>query len=97
MNYLSIDIEATGLNENDYIIEFALVPFSVKDNKIYNDLCFHRYLKCPSFEILEPNLNDWVVDHNENLIRKASAEGITTLAFKKDLQDFLERDNRLFK
>ena len=26
MKYLSLDIEATGLKENDLIIEFAMVP-----------------------------------------------------------------------
>ena len=35
MKYLSIDIEATGLREKDFIIEFAAIAFDTNDGKIY--------------------------------------------------------------
>ncbi len=89
MNYLSFDIEATGLDENDYIIEFACVPFSTTDNKIYKEHSFHHFIKCPSFEELKPNLNEWVIEHNEELIIKAHESGLPILDFKEKLSQYL--------
>jgi len=37
MRYLSIDLEATGLNENDYIIEFGMIPFCTYDSILYRN------------------------------------------------------------
>jgi DNA polymerase-3 subunit epsilon len=89
MNYLSFDIEATGLDENDYMIEFACVPFSTTDNKIYNEYSFHYFIKCPSFEELKPNLNEWVIKHNESLINKAHDTGLSIEDFKEKFTEYL--------
>lgn len=90
MKYLSIDIEATGLAENCQIIEFAMVPFDTKFKRIEDSLARTTYIHCPSFEDLKPNLDRWVIDHNEKLIRKAHQEGLTLLEFKTWLTKYLE-------
>ena len=54
MKYLSLDLEATGLNENDVIIEFGVVPFCSETAKIENDLSFHTFIQCQSFDELKP-------------------------------------------
>ena len=90
MKYLSFDIEATGLEEHDLIIEFAMIPFCSKEKKLYHDLEKHFYVKCPSFEELRPNLNKWVIDNNKELIEKAHDEGISIKDFKEELIKYLE-------
>ena len=85
MKYLSLDIETTGLEEGAKIIEFACVPVNVKTKEILKDLSFHTYVQCPSFEELEPHLNDFVKKHNKELIQKAHEVGISL----KELQDQL--------
>jgi oligoribonuclease (3'-5' exoribonuclease) len=92
MKYLSFDIEATGLEENAIMIEFALVPFDTSTRTIEHDLERHWYLKCPSFDELKASLNPWVVEHNEQLIRTAHKQGIELVTFKKELQNYLEDD-----
>ena len=89
MRYLSFDIEATGLEEHAYIIEFGMIPFDTKTGIIEESLSKHFYIECPSYEELEPNLNDWVKQHNKELIQKASKDGISTEKFKKELEDYL--------
>lgn len=89
MNYLSFDIEATGLDQNDYIIEFACVPFSTTEKKIFNEHSFHHFIKCPSFDDLKPNLNEWVIQHNKELIIKANETGLLIDNFKNKLTDYL--------
>ena len=90
MNYLSFDLEATGLRENDMIIEFACVPFSVSNNKIFQESTFHCFVQCPSFEELKPNLAPWVIENNKELIDKAHSTGLTLDSFKKSLEKYLE-------
>lgn len=92
MKYLSFDIEATGLDEKDLIIEFAMVPFCSTTKEINKNLQKHFYVKCPSFEELKPKLNQWVIDHNRELIEKAHRDGITINAFKDELINYLESD-----
>ncbi len=92
MRYLSFDIEATGLEEHDLIIEFAMVPFDVKSRTIESKLQKHFYIKCPSFADLKPQLNPWVIENNKELIQKASSEGITIELFKQELIDYFESD-----
>lgn len=89
MRYLSFDIEATGLEENASIIEFGMVPFCTDDLKIEDKLSRHFYIKCPSYQDLEPNLSEWVKKHNKELIDKAHNEGITIDQFKKELELYL--------
>lgn len=89
MKYLSFDIEATGLEENAYIIEFGMVPFDTETATIAESLSKHFYVKCPSYESLEPNLNEWVKQHNKELIQKAADEGVTLSYFKKELEEYL--------
>lgn len=92
MKYLSIDIEATGLEEHDLIIEFAAVPID-GENKILNkDQTFHRFIQCPSYEELEPRLNPWVIKNNKELIEKAHLEGLAMNAFKEDLRQYLQSE-----
>ncbi|MCE3013211.1 MAG: 3'-5' exonuclease [Proteobacteria bacterium] len=90
MKYLSFDIEATGLNEQCLMIEFAMVPFDAESREIKEELARSYYIKCPSFEELKPTLDPWVVEHNETLIRKAHSEGIEMSEFKRTLQNYLE-------
>ncbi|MFG1494605.1 exonuclease domain-containing protein [Halobacteriovorax sp. ZH4_bin.1] len=92
MRYLSFDIEATGLEEKDLIIEFAMVPFCAKTKTINKELKKHFYIKCPSFEELKPNLNQWVIDHNKELIDKAHTDGLTLESFKQELINYFESE-----
>jgi len=89
MRYLSIDIEATGLNENDFIIEFGMIPFCTDQRKVEESLARNFYIKCPSFESLKPNLAPWVIEHNEKLINKAHNFGIHIDSFKDELETYL--------
>lgn len=90
MRYLSFDIEATGLEDHDYIIEFGAVPFDTEERKIYTDESFHCFIKCPPFEELKPKLNPWVVNNNKKLIEKAASTGQTLKEFKQNLEDYLQ-------
>lgn len=89
MKYLSFDIEATGLAENDYIIEFGMIPFCAETGKMETSLQKNWYIKCPSFEELTPRLDQWVIDHNEELIKKAHSEGEELSTFKGFLEQYL--------
>lgn len=94
MQYLSIDLEATGLRENDLIIEFAAIPFKVDPTDLANvsidhSLSFHHFIKCPSFETLRPNLDQWVIEHNEELITKAHTTGLEIPKFKEEFTKYL--------
>ncbi|MBD64285.1 MAG: hypothetical protein CME62_03710 [Halobacteriovoraceae bacterium] len=89
MKYLSFDIEATGLEEDAYIIEFGMVPFCTETLSIEKSLSKHFYVKCPSFESLENDLSDWVKKHNKELIQTAHSKGITLATFKKELEMYL--------
>ena len=90
MRYLSIDIEATGLNQNDYIIEYAMIPFDAHTQTLESNLARHYYLHCPSFDNLKPSLDPWVIEHNETLIRKAHKEGLSLKSFRDELSLYLE-------
>jgi DNA polymerase-3 subunit epsilon len=90
--YLSLDIEATGLEEHDLIIEFAVVPFCTESKTIADELAFHRFVQCPSFEELKPTLNEWVVKNNETLIRKAHLNGVALQVLKQQLSEYLNSD-----
>ena len=87
--YLSLDTEATGLEEHCVLIQFAVVPVDGDSKIIATDLGKEVYIQCPSFEDLKPTLSEWVIKHNESLIRKAHAEGLNNDAFKKWLEDYL--------
>lgn len=90
MKYLSIDLEATGLREHDSIIEFAMIPFDTKTKTLERDLAKHFFIKCDSFESLKPDLDPWVIEHNEELIKKAHSEGIEIEEFKRRLESYLQ-------
>jgi oligoribonuclease (3'-5' exoribonuclease) len=90
MKYLSFDLEATGLEEHALIIEFAMVPICSETKTIEHSLAKQFFVKCPSFEELKPNLNEWVVKNNEKLIRKAHAEGVTVDEFKNIMQEYVD-------
>jgi DNA polymerase-3 subunit epsilon len=97
---LSFDTETLGLedpnNSTNQIIEFAIVPATIiiDDMQVVElglyDNVYHKFIKCPSFEELSPNLSQWVIDHNEDLIRKAHSDGISDEVFKLDLATYLE-------
>ncbi|MCO4795061.1 MAG: hypothetical protein KC493_15195 [Bacteriovoracaceae bacterium] len=89
MKYLSFDIEATGLAENDLIIEYAMVPFCSETKKLEDSLSKHFYVSCPSFDELKPRLDQWVIDHNKELIDKAHSEGISLINFKAEMENYL--------
>lgn len=90
MKYLSFDLEATGLEEDALIIEFAMIPFCAKTRTFADHLAKQFYVKCPSFEELKPNLNEWVVKNNETLIRKAHTEGVTQKEFMDIMQSYVD-------
>lgn len=90
MKYLSFDLEATGLEEDALIIEFAMIPFCTETQTMEHSLAKQFHVQCPSFEELKPNLNDWVVKNNETLIRKAHSEGVTPSEFKSILQEYVD-------
>lgn len=90
MRLLSIDIEATGLNQDCLIIEFAAVPFDTETKTLAKQLSFHHYVQCPSFEILEATLDPWVREHNKTLIEKAAKIGLPLNQFKDQFTTYLE-------
>ena len=90
MKYLSFDIEATGLEKDALVIEFGMIPFDSETLTMNHELKKHFYIKCPSFDELEPNLNEWVKKHNKELIQKAHAAGITLEKFKTEMETYLE-------
>ncbi len=92
MKYLSIDLEATGLNENDYIIEFGMIPFCTETKIVQESLARNYTVKCPSFEELLPRLDPWVVEHNETLIRNSHQTGITIEKLKSEIEDYLSQE-----
>ena len=87
--YLSIDLEATGLEQDAKIIEFAAVAIDTDGYKIHEKLKMHCFVQCPSFDELKPTLNPWVVKNNEQLIRKAHTHGLSLNNFKNQLNSFL--------
>jgi hypothetical protein len=90
VRYLSFDIEATGLKENDYMIEFGMVPFCTESKTLEEDLSFHSFIKCPSFSDLLPHLDKWVRDNNKTLIETAHKSGIELDAFNLAFKDYFE-------
>lgn len=92
MKYMSFDIEATGLGEECLIIEFAMIPFDASTKTINHDLKFHTYVQCPSFEKLKPTLDPWVIEHNEELIKKAHSDGLSLEDFKSSMENYLESE-----
>lgn len=92
MNYLSIDLEATGLNKNDQIIEFACIAFSAQKQSLYEDTKFHCHIYCPSFEELKPKLNPWVAENNKTLIEISHKEGISIQEFQIQFETYLKSD-----
>jgi oligoribonuclease (3'-5' exoribonuclease) len=92
MKYISIDLEATGLEEHAYIIEFAAVPVDTEMMSIDTNNTYHSYIKCPTFKELKPELNEWVIKNNESLISKANSSGIEIFDFKNSLINYLKSD-----
>lgn len=90
MRYLSLDLEATGLAENDLIIEVGLIPFCTKTKSLEHKLAMHAFIQCPSFDELKPRLDQWVIDHNETLIKKAHREGQPIEQFKDNLESYVQ-------
>ena len=90
MKYLSFDLEATGLEEHDLILEFAMIPFDTENAELCGSLAREYYVKCPPFEKLKPKLNQWVVDHNKEIIDKAHCEGLMISEFKEQLEEYLD-------
>ena len=93
MKYLSIDIEATGLREKDFIIEFAAIAFDTNDGKIYDHLSYHTLVQCPSYQVIEPQLDDWVKKHNKVLIDDAHNKGKSLIDWKNSFEAFLKRED----
>lgn len=87
---LSIDTEATGLEQDCHLIQFGCVPLDTEKRWVESDLGIELWIRCPSFEELRPSLNPWVVEHNEELIRKAHATGIPPETFKTAVQSYLD-------
>jgi DNA polymerase-3 subunit epsilon len=95
MRYLSIDIEATGLDPDCLVIEFAMIPFDTETGILENDLAYETLVSCPSFESLKPSLNPWVVEHNQTLIENAHSKGVTIQELKDRLEQYF--NSREFK
>jgi DNA polymerase-3 subunit epsilon len=93
MKYLSFDLEATGLEEDAYIIEFAMVPFCTESHEIEDSLAKQFTIKCPSFEELKPNLNKWVQENNKELIDESFKNGISMESFQSKLEVYLKSED----
>ncbi len=88
--YLSLDTEATGLTEECVLIQIAVVPVDTKKNLVYRELGKEWLVHCETFEKLKPTLNDWVIEHNEGLIRKANKEGLQPDKVRSELKAYLQ-------
>lgn len=89
--YLSIDTEATGLEEDTHLIQLAFVPLDPATGVIAKELGWETLVRCPSFEELKPRLNPWVIEHNEGLIRDAHAKGIDPKSLPAAVQAYMEQ------
>lgn len=89
--YLSIDTEATGLEEDTRLIQLAFAPVDVAAGIVHRELGWETLVGCPSFEELKPNLNDWVLTHQESLIRLAHEKGISLEDCRKAVIAYLEK------
>lgn len=87
--YLSLDTEATGLTDECVLIQLAVVPVDTNAGVVLRDFGKEWLVKCDSFENLKPTLNDWVIEHNEGLIRKAHSHGLEPQVVKNELKAFL--------
>ncbi len=88
--YLSLDIEATGLAEGNYLIQIALVPLETKTRRVYEELGKETLVHCPSYEELEPKLDNWNKEHNGAMIRAAHERGIPQDAVKTFITSYLK-------
>ena len=88
--YLSLDTEATGLEEQCLMIQLAFVPVDVSTSWVVTDLAKEWLIHCPPFEELKPTLNEWVIKHQEGLIRKAHKEGMPLAQCKEEVAAYLK-------
>ena len=88
--YLSLDTEATGLTEDCVMIQLAFVPVDAAAGLVLEEHGKEWLIQCKSFEELKPSLNPWVVEHNEGLIRKAHAEGVTVPELLRQVTEYLD-------
>ena len=88
--YLSIDTEATGLREPNYLIQLAMVPVDAKTKKVHTELGRETLIKCPSFEELAPTLDAWNLEHNKELIIRAHKDGIAPEAVAPWVKAYFE-------
>lgn len=88
--YLSLDTEATGLEENCLMIQLAFVPVDTEKRIVDESLGREILIWCPTFEELKPNLNKWVLEHNEDLIRRANAQGVKKEDLPGVVREYLE-------
>jgi DNA polymerase-3 subunit epsilon len=99
INILSFDTETLGLDDPNFsvnqIIEFGVVPATIIIDDYQgveleiHDNQFHRFIHCPSFETLKPELAPWVIEHNKGLIDTAHESGIANVDFIEELGDYL--------
>jgi oligoribonuclease (3'-5' exoribonuclease) len=92
MKVFGQDIESTGVKEDSNMIELAFLPVDHKTRTVEESLLFHRLIKCPSFEELKPELSDWVIEHNQELIEKAHREGCSLAELRADFEEYLNSD-----
>lgn len=90
MKFLSIDIEATGLEPHDQILEFAAIPIDTDTHSLAEDLKLEIILYSKPFEEIKHQLNPWVVENNKKLIDRSHQEGISINEFKITLTSYLE-------
>ena len=88
--YLSIDTEATGLQEGNYMIQLAMVPVDGSSRKVFHHLGMEVLVKCPSFEELLPRLDAWNIEHNKELIINANRSGISQEELKTKVTGYLK-------
>ncbi len=88
--YLSIDTEATGLAEGNFLIQLAMVPVDSKTKRVYEELGKETLVHCPSYEELEPKLDSWNKEHNGGLIRAAHERGIPAEQVKTFVATYLK-------
>ena len=67
-----------------------MIPFDTADFTLNHELAKQFYVKCPSFEELEPQLSPWVREHNKELIQKAHEQGVSQEEFKNIMEAYLD-------
>lgn len=96
---LSVDTEATGLHEGALLLQLAFVPVDFERRMVCEELGVEFHVQCPTYNELEPTLNDWVKAHNKPIIDHCHEHGFPEKELSGRVSEYLESDpiKALFK